>query len=363
MNLARRGEWFPEMGTVLNQLIYERSAPTEAEPVWTAIDSIPDGAEGGSCLPPSTKISIASTNRQFNLARKVLEGPDICNIDIMPAFQLQRQLSDTFMILGDYARIEWEIRYRHEYFRLCQTKVVVDDCNNPTTSTTMATTYPAACATKPLAFNLLQRLTIDLVRDGAGAEALLRYNGSPLLNIITDSESAGNITRQNAELRNDIRWSNSNNMLVTAFGVSESILGFVFLIDPYVRRFTCSAGVHTEVPAFSLTAATKGQKAIVNPSWKVATETETFVFDPNVVQFLIPRPPVAPHPNFRFDPVDFTGAVTLKNIISRECNPDGNIVYHRMNMAAASMPDQPERGVAILSTRCDPVGCVAVCGS
>lgn len=363
MNLVRRGEWMPEMGVVINQLIYERSAPTEAEPTWTAIDTIPDGQEGGSCLPPSTKISIASTNRQFNLARRVLEGPDICNIDTMPVFQLQRQLGDTFNILGDYSRIEWEIRYRHEYFRLCQTKVTLDDCNAPTTTTTSAATYPASCPTLPLAFNHIQRISIDLMRDGAGAESLLRYNGQPLLNIVTDSETAGNITRQNAELRNDIRWSNQDNMLVTAFGVSESILGFVFLIDPYPRRFNCTTGTFTEVPAFSLTAATKGQKAIVNPSWKVAAASETFVFDPNVVQFLIPRPPVAPHPNFVFDPVDFTGAVTLKNIISRECNPDGNIIYHRMHMGAASMPVEPERGAAIVHLRCNPVGCVATCGS
>lgn len=363
MNLVRRGEWMPAMGVQINQLIYERSAPTEAEPTWSAIDTIPDGAEGGSCLPAATRISIASTNRQFNLARRVLEGPDICNIDTMPVFQLQRQLADTFAILGDYARIEWEIRYRHEYFRLAQTKVVVDSCTAPTTTTTMATSYPAACATQPLAFNLIQRLSIDLMRDGAGAESLLRYNGSPLLNVITDSETAGNITRQNANLRNDIRWSNQNNLLVRAFGVSESILGFVFLIDPYPRRFTCSGGVHTEVPAFSLTAATKGQKAIVNPSWKTATETEHFIFDPNVVQFLIPRPPVAPHPNFVFDPVDFTGAVKLMNILDRTCNPDGNIIYHRMHLGAASMPVEPERGVAIVSLRCDPEGCVTACAT
>lgn len=362
-NLVRRGEWMPEMGVSINQLIYERSAPTEAEPTWTDINTIPDGQEGGSCLPASTRISIASTTRSFNLARRVLEGPDICNIDTMPVFQLQRQLGDTFKILGDYARIEWDIRYRHEYFRLCQTKVVVDSCTAPTTTTTGATSYSATCATQPLAFNLVQRLSIDLMRDGAGAESLLRYNGQPLLNVITDSETAGNITRQNANLRNDIRWSNRNNLLVTAFGVSESILGFVFLIDPYPRRFSCSGGTRAEIPAFSLTAATKGQKAIVNSSWKTAAETEHFVYDPNVVQFLIPRPPVAPHPNFRFDPVDFTGAVTLKNIISRECNPDGNIIFHRMHMGAASMPVEPERGVAIVSTRCDPEGCVTTCGT
>jgi len=359
MNLAKRGEWLPAMGVVINTLVYERSAPTEAEPSWTAINSIPDGIEGGSCLPATTKISVASTARSFNLARRVLEGPDVCNIDTMPVFDLQNQLASTFGILGDYCRIEWEIRYRHEYFRLCQTKVVCDATY--TTTTTMATTYPAVAATKPLNLKILRKLSIDLMRDGAGAEALIRSNGEPLVTVLVSSETAGNIIRANDALRNDIRWG-SPNILLTTFGVTERLQNIVFLVDTFPRRFTFSAG-YVEVPAFTLAPATRGQKAVVADAWKVATYEESTIQDPNVVTYLIPSPPVAPHPNFRFDPVNFTGAVTLKNIIDRTCNPDGNLIYHRMHMGAASMPEQPERGVAIVHLRCDPEGEVTACAS
>lgn len=359
MNLHRRGEWMPAMGVSINTLVYERSAPTETEPAWTAINSIPDGVEGGSCLPAATKISVASTQRSFNLARRVLEGPDICDIDIMPVFDLQNQLASTFGILGDYCRIEWEIRYRHEYFRLCQTKVVCDA--SYTTTTSMATTYPVSAATKPLNWKILRKLTIDLMRDGAGAEALIRSNGEPLATVITDSETAGNITRQNDKLRDDIRWG-APNILLSTFGVTERLQNIVFLVDPFPRRFEYSGG-YTEVAAFSLTAASKGQKAEVNSSWKTATYTEHVIFDPGVETFLIPRPPTAPHPNFRFDAVNFTGAVKLMNIIDRTCNPDGTLIYHRMQLGAATMPDQPERGVAIVSLRCDPEGETDACAS
>jgi hypothetical protein len=201
------------------------------------------------------------------------------------------------------------------------------------------------------------------MRDGAGADAILRNNGAPLMTVIASSEAAGNLIRQNEGIRNDIRWSNQNNILVSAFGVSYSYGDFVFLIDAFPRRFTYAGGTYTEVAAFSLTAASKGQKAIVNSSWKTATKEESFIFDPNVVTFLIPRPPVAPHPDFRFDPVNFTGAVTLKNIPDRVCNPDGNIIYHRMHLGAASMPGEPERGVAIVHLRCSPEGCTTSCAS
>lgn len=188
MTLMRRGTFPNGMGETLNDLIYERSAPTEAEPTWTTL-AVNDGQEGGLCLPPATKINVASTTRSFNIARRVLEGPDICNIDTMSVFDLQNQLRSVAGILADYARIEWDIRNRHEYFRLVQTKVVIDSCTNPTESTTSATTYPAVCPTHVLSMAILRKYSLNLLRDGAGAEALLRSNGSPILTVIVSPET------------------------------------------------------------------------------------------------------------------------------------------------------------------------------
>lgn len=362
MSLIRRGTFPNGMGETINTLIYERSAPTEAAPTWNTL-TVADGAEGGLCLPASTKINIASTNRSFSLARRVLEGPDICNIDTLSAFDLQNQLRSVAGILGDYARIEWEIRDRHEYFRLCQTKVVCDDCTNPTESTTMATTYPSACADQPLHMSIIKRYAAQQMRDGAGADSLLRMNGAPVGTMIVSTETNNNIIRQNANEREDIRFSNEANILVRNFGISHSYQGVVFLIDPFPRRFSCSGGTYTEIAAFSTTAASRGNKAIVNSSWRTAGYEESFWFDPLVMTQLIPEPPTAPYPGFKFDPVNFTGVVTLRNILDRVCNPDGNIIYHRMHLAAASMPVEPERGIAFVHLRCDPEGCVLACAT
>jgi len=369
MNLVGRGEWENGMGPSLNVLFYERSAPTEANPTWNSIhpsDVIPDGAAGGSCLPPSEKISIASTTRNFNLERVAREGPDICNIDTMPAFDLRNQLTSVAGVLGDYSRMLWEIKYRHEYFRLCQTKVVVDDCGSAATSSdNLATTYPSTCPTHPLHMAIIDRYNIDLMRDGAGADALLRgAGGSPLGIMIVSNETRGNITRQNADIREDIRYSNDKNMLIRGFGLSHSYGDVVFLADPYPRRFSCAGGTYTEIAAFALGSnATRGQEAVVNSSWKTAAIEESFRFDPEVFTSLIPRPPTNPHPDFRFDPVNFTGAVQLKNILDRTCNPDGTVVYHRMQLANGSMPGETWRGVAFAHLRCDPTGCTTACVS
>lgn len=362
MSLIRRGTFPNEMGEQLTAVVYERSAPTDAEPEWNSL-TITDNAEGGLCLPPATKIPIASTTRTFGIKRRVLEGPDICNIDIRPAVDLYNQLESISGILGDYARIEWEIHDRHEYFRLCQTKVVVDSCDDPTTTDTMAEAYPSSCPTQPLSFAVLDKFKIALLQDGAGAESLLRSEGAPVGVVITGFETAGNLIRQNSDIREDIRFSNQANILVQSFGISYAYDGITFLRDPYNRRFTCDGGTYTEVPAFSLTAATKGQKAIVRPAYKAAPYEESFWFDPNVFTQLLMEPPTAPAPNFRFNPVDYTGMVQMYNIPDRVCNPDGNVIFHRMHLAAASYPVEPERGVAFVHERCEPMGCTTTCQS
>src|ERR1044072_3129055 len=110
LSLIPRGEWLPAMGTSINILQYERSAPTTVQ-TWQDV-AVTDGQEGGSCLPPVTDISVASTNRSFSLAQAAFHGPRICNIDSMPSFALYNQLDAVAGILGDYTKLIWEQRYR-----------------------------------------------------------------------------------------------------------------------------------------------------------------------------------------------------------------------------------------------------------
>lgn len=364
MGLVRRGTFPMGLSQTINVLTYERTAPTVAEPEWTDV-TVVDGQEGGACLPTPREIGIGSTTRSFNLKRAAIHGPRFCAEEFRSVFDLEMQLSRIASILADYTILEWEIRDRHEYFRNTMTKVSVTDCYNPTETTTTATTYPAVCPTQPLSFSVLERYRIQLLRDGA--TSILNNNGTPVLTVIASIEAIGNIIRANADIRDDIRWADSgkgdNSRLLRAFGVNSTYGGFMFIADMFPRRFTCAAGVFTEVPAFSATAATKGQKALVNPAWRTAPYEETHIFDPDVFHQLVPQPIVAPHPKFRFDAVNYTGDWKILNILDEVCNPDGNLIRHRGILAAGSMPVHPERGVSIVHQRCDPLGCVTTCTS
>jgi hypothetical protein len=365
LSLIPRGEWASAMGTSVNLLQYERSAPTAVQ-TWSAV-AVTDGQEGGSCLPQTTQINVGSTNRSYSLSQAAFRGPPICNIDAMPSFDLYNQLAATAGILGDYTKLIWEQRYREEYFRLCNTKICYDACAPSFTRTdTMATTYPASvCPAKALDIGILRALSIEFMRDGAGAEALLRGSGGEgLLTVLTDSEASGDIRFKNLEIRQDIRWSNQNSLLLRNFGVGmDDFGGFTFIVDSFPRRFICNAGTYTQQLPFSTTTASRGIKATVNSSWKTAPVSETFIFDRTVMTVLIPRPPTAPHPEFNFNPVNYLGDLKLMNILNDDTNPDGNIVYHRMRVMAGSMPNNIERGAAIAHLRCDPAGCSTGCAS
>lgn len=364
MGLVRRGVYPAGLSETINVLTYERTAPTEAEPTWSDVVVV-DGQEGGACLPPVTEIGIGSTTRNFNLKRRAIHGPRFCAEEFRTVFDLEMQLDRIASILADYTILEWDIRDRHEYFRNVQTKVSVTDCYNPTFTDTTAATYPAVCPSQPLSLSVLEKFRIKLLRDGA--TSLIRNNGSPVLTVIASQEAIGNIIRQNADIRDDIRWAESGKgdaaRLLQAFGVNSTFSGFMFIADMFPRRFTCAAGVFTEVAAFDSTAATKGQKARVRAAWEAAPYEETVIFDPDVFHQLIPQPIVAPHPKFRFDPVTYTGDWKILNIPDEVCNPDGNQIRHRGILAAGSMPVHPERGVAIVHQRCDPSGCVTTCTS
>jgi hypothetical protein len=362
MSLIRRGTFPNEMGEQLTALIYERSAPTDAEPTWSDL-TITDAAEGGLCLPPSTKIPVASTTRTFGLKRRVLEGPDICNIDIRPAVDLYNQLQSVAGILGDYARIEWEIHDRHEYFRLCQTKVSITDCAGGTSSTSMATTYPASCPTQPLSWSNIEVYKIYLLQDGAGAEALLRSDGAPVGILITGMETAGNLIRQkqchprghpfqqrsqpaHQELRRQLRLRRRNR-------AARLLQSALHLLRRHIHRGACfqSHCCHQRPESnhrFRLPHRPGRRVVLVRSERFHAAHA---------------RPPTSPAPDFRFNPVDYTGRVQMYNIPDRVCNPDGNVIFHRIHMAAASYPVEPERGVAFAHLRCDPMGCTSTCQS
>lgn len=356
--LIRRGEFPVGMGEQISLLTYERSAPTATEPAWSAV-SVVDGAEGGACLPTATKVAIASTTRNFNLSRRALEGPDFCAEELRTPFALRQQLNAIVEILAEYVRIEWDIRDRHEYLRLVKWKVTCSA--NMEVSQATSAPFFSACPTSILTQGMLNKWKVKLLRDGAMRSALGKENGAAILTLICSQETSDDLIFRNADIRQDLRWGKPNELL-SPYGVERSYRGFYHLIDSYPIRGNCVGSTFTEVAAFYTVAATKGLKAEVNPTWEAVNAEISYIFDPMVFEQMIPRPITNPAEKFVFDPIQYLGNWSVKNIASRTENPDGNIIFHRGILAAGSMPQYPERGVAFLARRCDSaLGIVSSC--
>jgi hypothetical protein len=185
--------------------------------------------------------------------------------------------------------------------------------------------------------------------------ALGRENGAAVLTLICSQETSDDLIFRNADIRQDIRWGKPNELL-SPYGVERSYRGFYHLIDSFPIRGNCVGGTFTEVAPFYTVAASKGQKAEVNPTWMAVNSEVSFIFDPMVFTQLIPRPITTPASGYVFDPVQYTGSWSIKNIQHRTENPDGNIIFHRGILAAGSQPVHPERGMAALHLRCDASG-------
>jgi hypothetical protein len=357
IGLIRKGA-FPEgQGEVISNLTYERSAPTDANPTWSDV-SVVDGAEGGACLPTATVVGIASTTRTWNLQRRVLEGPDFCVEELRTPFQIRKQLEAIIDVLTDYSILTWEMRYRHEYLRLCGRKVVVGS----TLTEGTAATFPATSPTSLLTQGVLNRYKVKLIRDGAAGSALGMENGAAIMTLICSMETSDRILFDNEDIRQDIRWGKPSELLAP-YGVERSYRGWYHLIDTFPIRYNSSGGTHTEVAPFDTTAATKGNKAIVRSAWESAGAEVSMAFDRDVFISRIPRPITNPHPDFKFDPVNYMGHWAAKNILDRVTNPDGTILYHRGILAAGSEPNKPQNGVAFLHLRCDSaLNAVTSCG-
>lgn len=358
--ITPRGEFPKGLGETISVLTYERSAPASPDTGWSDV-VVSDGAEGGACLQPAIPMEVGSTSRNFNLKRKILEGPDFCAEEMRSPFEVMQQLERITDALAGQIKLEWDDRDKHEYFRMVKYKVVIDG-NPPTESSTQASTYPAACPVSILTNGILNQYYLRLTRDGAAGMGM--DNGKAVLTLICSAETSDDIVFRNADIRQDLRWAEPDQLL-KRLGVSRNYRNFFHLLDLYPRRFTCSNNTATEIAVFTTgVAASKGKKAELNTSWTGASVEESFIYEPTVWKQLVPRPITNPAPNYRFDPVNYMGQLTLKNIPDRKCNPDGNILFHRAILAAGTMPVHPERGAAFLHLRCGPAAdLVTNCGS
>lgn len=352
-SLVKRAEYPREMGYDFRQITYERAAPTSILS-WSsasAFSASGEGADCGACANSFNAVDVGYTTRTCTLYKYELKSRMFCVEDFKAAWEVKQQLEAIRNQLGEYVREAWEQRHREDIFGATKYKVVADGSIDGNYSATIASSYPAACATDILQHGLLDYWWARLVRDGA-ADRTISPGGEPVLRLILGPETSRSLMVQNSSSREDIRYANPQN-LMGQLG-AKVFRGFAHVIDPFPRRFTCSGGTYTEVAPFASESKTVLTGAELNSSYLNAPYEEATIFSPDLYTCLVPRPISSPGAGTSFDPVSYTGEWIWANLADQ----DGTNVFRSQGrwygrMYCAPLLARPELGVSFVFRRCN----------
>ena len=421
LKLIKKDVWPDEMGDSIKVLTYERSLPTNSLN-WTTVSLDPvtgtgsqnaDGSyttgSGNNAVPSAQVIQFAQTLRSYNLTQTALESPKLSVNDLRFSLKRKEQLSNIFAILQENTSYAWQDRFRDEFVRLAQNKIIANVNSNGTlinnsgdgsvfpviTSSShtaivgTAGTFTVASSGAAVPYQILQsgapavgdkapasvltqgmldRVYMKLIRDGAGINPLGRENARPAFGVITSSESSRNLILSNPDIRQDYRWSDKVNDLLAPMGIERSYAGFFHLVDDWGPRYnlvlgTTTAGVFTagngvgavptwvRVLPYTAVSTSQGYKWDINPLYETAQYEDSIVFHTDVFTNLVPKPITAAGSNVVFDAVSYMGDFKWKNIITPDTNPDGTIGYFRAILSSGSKPIRPEWGYVIRHER------------
>lgn len=347
-NKLIRREAFPEsMGVAINTLVYQRTTiPNTSSTAWSNM-GLSDGTTN-TCNPTPQLLEYAQTMRSYNLQQMQVRTPTLCVTDIMFGYSFQKQLAQMFDILTENTRWAWENRYRDEYIRVAQHKMVATQ-GLPEDSTGFPAVDPSDV--KALDQGMLDDIYTKLMRDSAGQGSYGMADGAPEYALMISPEASRNIKTQ-TEIRQDLRFSTNPNTLLAPLGAKWSYSGFYHLIDWQAPRYVFQGGQYVRVPYYLAEPTTYGDQANVNPAYTNAPFEATIVFNPEVYISRVVRSLTSPGGNTKFDPVNYLGDFQWVNFKS-ECNPLGNQGYFLGTFANGTDQTRPEFGYVILHQRCN----------
>jgi len=365
LKLTKQEVWPDEMGDSISVLVYERSLPSDADGNYTPLQwqnvTANAGTGGNTCLPPKVQLEFGQTKRTYNLQAGAMESPDICVNDLRFAVYRKEQLANIMQILSENTQYVWTERYRDEYCRIAQRKVVakIDANGNAVEGTDFDVTALQVMPNSILTDGILKRYYMKVLRDGAGANPLSRQNGRPIFGLVLSSEASDCLIKTNDAIRQDFRWSDRDSELLGPLGVERPYGGFFHLIDDFAPRHNLVNTGTTQAPVYAWTriypyvstATTKGRSWDINPVYEAADTEDSVLYHMDVMRSLIPKPITSPGGSTSFDAVNYKGDFKWMNIPNRETNPDKTVGYFRGIYSTGTKPLFPQFGVVIRHLR------------
>jgi hypothetical protein len=251
LTLHLREAWEEGMGNVHKTFVFDRAqlvgtAPVDWENMYDGEPPAGTGnvTDGGSCVPQADEIKFTQQSREYSLQTKAIWGPNLCVNNLRNTFVREQQMKASIAALADQARETWIERYRSEYTRIADNKVVANtgfllnggQFNN----------YGFLAGTGDANTSILTQGFLDYVYEylnhqGAQDGAMGMVETRPVYGLVTSARTSRNLIMSNPEVREDFRYSSQNEKLLAPMGVKWNYAGFVHLIDDKTPRWNWRA--------------------------------------------------------------------------------------------------------------------------
>jgi len=360
-NRLIKQDTFPAgMGETIQTLVQERSTVPDAGSTAWADVGINTGT-GNSCNQTPQVVEFARPPRCYNLQQAAIRSPGFCVNDLRTAWKAEEQLAGEVKVLKENSQWFWSNRYRDEFSRLAGNKVVLDVADSLAMSTSGSNqAFPSVAPLFALDQGILDQFYLDLSRDAAEGNYAM-VDGEPQYALICSPETSNYLKKQNADIRQDLRFSSQVDELIKPFGAAFSYSGFVHLVDRQAPRYDFVDGAFVRVPFFVTAAASTGLKSVVNPAYRSAPYEVSFIYNPNVYTSRVAQVITSPGSGLKFDPVNYRGEFTWINNKDNADNILGINGYFFALFMQGSQVKRPEWGYAIMHQRCTPATIYSAC--
>lgn len=354
---ANRGTFPNGMGLTVSVTTFERSYSTSTTDPWTTVVAS-DGGSNNACLPPVTQVTFGQTTRSMTPKHMALETQYFCIRDLLNEFDFADMMAAALDMMDQRTQWEWARKWTADYVDIAGHNLTIRQSGNVDNGTNgYDTSNPP---TAHLDMGTLEEIYMAQFREGPSVVGRAEDTGAPVQQVIMGDEQFRLLLRDNPALATNTNYAfmgskNDSPMLPGGYERKRKIYNnWVVWIDPYPRRFALTGGVYVEIPVWVASSTTKGNKQEINPAYLAAPYEEVLFYSPDVFQSLAwNADPSTPSPGWVFNPINSMGDWRVRNIIERDCNPDGTQIFWRAIFGDVAKPINPQVGYSALVLRCN----------
>lgn len=347
--LIQKGELPEGIGYNYSTVLYKRSGQTGGNG-WVTVAA--ENGTANNCVPTPNTVAPASTTYAYTAEARTIKSNPICFEDLYRAYKPQEQIAAVQENFQDETVDTWEDRDKLAFFTNAAHKVIADE-NLTEGSASMPLTVPT---TRPIQ-SILDIIYMRNIQNGAGNESYAKANGAPLFPLICSMEASRNIIKEDPSTRQDFNYADMGEgagaTLLKAWGVDKAYGGYMHTIDNRMPRWDFVGGAWVQRPYYVSVPTTIGDELVLNPAYDGAAYEDMYIWHPQVVKRLMPKPGGSFGSMTSFNPVKWSGAIFWLNIPNETENPFSNIGRYWAALQAAYEPRKPTYGWVIRVARCN----------